>query len=149
MISLIYELIDSIDQMAAALVWFVPANDSASVSCCSQRRLFYREGTGDSPFQKQQEIHISHRFCRIKFLLSFFSKLFFAKGLHLTGSKVLFAVRSCVHPVLYCVQHISIRAHFSRFKRPICSRSILCVNTNIFLLLVSLKSGFKAFASVL
>lgn len=113
------------------------------MSCCSQSRLCYREGTGDSSFEKQQETRISHRFCRIKFLRFFFPPSFFAKGLHLTGNKVLFAVRSCIHPIMCCVQRISIRAHFSRFRRPICPRSILCVKTNIFLQLVFLKVVLK------
>lgn len=149
MISLIYELIDSIDRIAAALVWFVPANDSwsASVSCCSQSRLCYRENGWQFVWETTRDAHFITRFLR-----SFSQALCQRGSLNQQGKKslsFLFAVRSCIHPVLCCVQRISIRAHFSRYSRPICPRSILRVKKNIFLPLVFLKSDFKAFASVL
>ncbi len=108
MISLIYELIDSL-LIGLPLRWsdLSPLMTAGAPPChvVPKSVSLSRESAGDSSFEKQQDVRIS--------LEQDFSAAFlkcFAKRLHLTDNKKysLSALRSCIHPVLCCLPRVSI-----------------------------------------
>lgn len=127
MISLIYELIDSL-LIGLPLRWsdLSPLMTAEAPPChvVSKEDSPSRERAGDSSFEKQPEVRIS--------LEQDFSAPFlkcFAKRLHLTDNKKYFlsALRFCIHPVLCCVWRISILLIISCKRTRLNSKVIVAI----------------------